>query len=138
MSFFGCHDTVVRMDFIKDRILSIFKILGILSFLLLVILSLVPGSERPHTGVSGNIEHLAAYSGTAWLLLLGFGQRFRFVIISALVFASAVFEIIQNWLPGRGPGIDNWAFSSLGAVLGVLIAIVMLKAVKKRSIRQDH
>lgn len=88
----------------------------------LVLLSLVPGNDRPHTGYSGNIEHFIAYAGTA-LFTSAFLPPMRgwrtVLILSA---ASLLFELAQIYIPGRGPGIDNWLASSGGAVVGTVLA----------------
>jgi VanZ family protein len=88
----------------------------------LVILSIVPGNDRPHTGYSGNIEHFIAYAGTALFTstFLPPMRGWRTVLI--LSAASLSFEIAQIYIPGRGPGIDNWLASTAGAVVGTVFA----------------
>ena len=50
----------------KSQLLPAFRWLAIACLLAIAVLSLVPGDDRPHTGYSGNIEHLVAYVGTAF------------------------------------------------------------------------
>ena len=87
---------------------------------------LVPGSDRPHTGASGNVEHVMAYVLAAAVTRLAFPHvqsRWQIIAFSA---ASAVFEICQIWIPGRSAGIDNWLASSSGAVVGVVLVRAVL------------
>jgi VanZ family protein len=95
----------------------------------IIVLSLVPGDERPHTGLAGQIEHALAYFGTAVFLALGFRtMRDRVAVISLLVGLAAVLELIQRMIPGRHAQFIDWFASSLGAAAGVL-AIILLERV---------
>ncbi|TBW37000.1 VanZ family protein [Siculibacillus lacustris] len=88
----------------------------------IVVLSLLPGTYRPHTGASGNFEHVLAYAGTGLLLALGWAVARTWrgpVFLSA---AAALLEVAQIWIPGRSAGLDNWAASTFGATLGVVLA----------------
>jgi hypothetical protein len=53
-------------------LLCLFRVAGLACTVALIILSLVTGAERPHTGLPGQIEHIIAYCGTAGLLGLGY------------------------------------------------------------------
>lgn len=92
--------------------------LAIVLWLVIVVLSLVPGDERPHTGFSGNMEHFVAYAGTAGITALGFRRLPPLWIALPFCIASALFELAQFYIPGRSPGLDNWLASSLGALAG--------------------
>lgn len=90
------------------------------SWAVLTVLSLLPGSERPHTGWSGNLEHGVAYAlsaGATRLCLFGVLSRMQLLGFSL---ASALFEICQIWISGRSPGLDNWAASTAGALVGIV------------------
>lgn len=98
----------------------------------LTVLSLVPGEDRPHTGASGNVEHFAAYAITAGLIAAGFPAWPAGWILAALSTASASFEILQIWIPGRSAGVGNWAASTAGACLGTIGAVLMCHRVRAR------
>src|SRR5215210_6747119 len=89
------------------------------AWLLLAVLSLLPGSERPHTGAPGNAEHMLAYALTALATGLAFDRTRPSYIVAALVLLAGAFEMCQIWIPGRGSALDNWLASGLGAVIGV-------------------
>lgn len=94
---------------------------AVCTWLTLAVLSLVPGQDRPHTGLSGDVEHAAAYFGAALITRLALGGvRSRWQVL-AFSGASAAFELAQAFIPGRYAGIDNWAASSAGAVAGILV-----------------
>jgi len=86
----------------------------------ILVLSLVPGVDRPHILRSGNLEHLIAYAGTGFLIAAGLPPLRRWRGVLMLVVLSALLEIAQLVIPGRTAGIDNWFSSSLGAFLGML------------------
>jgi len=92
------------------------------SWILLTILSVVPGRHRPHTGASGNIEHIVAYLLAALVTKLAFPRLSGLRQIIAFSSASAFFEFCQIWIQGRSPGLDNWAASTFGAAIGILLA----------------
>ena len=99
----------------------LFQVAGVICLITVVILSVLPGAERPHVLGSGNVEHLIAYTGTAFFassLPVFRGWR----IVALLSAASLVFEGLQMLIPGRGPGLDNWMASTVGAVAGLLLA----------------
>ena len=62
--------------------LSLFRVAGLTGTLTLIVLSLLPGSELPHTGLPGQIEHVIAYCATAVFLGLGYSTaRARIVVV---------------------------------------------------------
>src|SRR5438128_1544061 len=86
----------------------------------LIVLSLVPGSERPHTGIEGQWEHCLAYAGTGAIATLTY--RRPVWTIGGLSLLGCVLELLQNFVPGRGPAVTDALFSSSGAVLGAAAA----------------
>jgi VanZ family protein len=72
----------------------------------IMVLSLVPGSLRPHTGLPGQMEHALAYGLTGALLCVGFGKpRDSLLLWIGLAGYSALFELLQNFVPGRSPAV---------------------------------
>jgi hypothetical protein len=103
----------------RDRAIKLFVVC---SWLALAALSLVPGYLRPHTGMPGNAEHFVAYALAGAASRLGWqGISSRYILMIFAV-AAAFFEICQIWIPGRTAGIDNWAASTFGALIGIAIA----------------
>ena len=113
------------------------RLAAICSWIMLTVLSLLPGSDRPHTGLSGNAEHMMAYLLAALVTRLAFRQaesRWQLIAFSA---AAAFFEVCQIWIPGRHAGIDNWAASSAAALIGIVTARIVCHHIE-RSTRLLH
>jgi len=104
-------------------LLLLSRLTGRVCVVALIVLSLVPGNERPHTGFPGQIEHLVAYCGTSGLLALGYPTvRGRFRAVAMLVLLAATLEVVQQWVPGRHSQFIDFAASSAGACLGTLVS----------------
>ena len=90
---------------------------------LIVILSLVPGYLRPHTGAPGGVEHFAAYLMVAGAFAMGVrSERSLLAIVAGLMLAAGLFEVLQIDIPGRSPGLTGFVSSSLGAWAGIALA----------------
>jgi VanZ family protein len=110
----------------EARLVQTFRAMGLACSVALIVLSLLPGNERPHTGSPGQLEHIVAYFGTAVFLALGFRTiSSRIVAVALLVGAAAVLEMIQRLIPGRHSQLIDWFASSLGAGVGVLAVALM-------------
>jgi VanZ family protein len=104
------------------------RIAGWAGIVAITILSLVPGPERPHTGLPGQAEHFAAYACTGFALSLAYrGFRERLTFWAALGTASGVFEILQRWIPGRGSEIADVLVSTLGLTAGLLVGAIFAR-----------
>jgi hypothetical protein len=74
---------------------------GVAGVCLIVALSLIPGSYRPHTCTPGGFEHFFAYATTARALALGWRARAQvvFIVVGLLVLACGL-ELAQLFAPG--------------------------------------
>jgi hypothetical protein len=105
---------------------SLFRAVGWTCVVAIVMLSLVPGNERPHTGLTGRFDHVIAYCGTAGLLGLGYPTtKVRFEIVAMLALLAAVLEVAQLWVPGRHSQFIDFAMSSGGACLGMSVVAIV-------------
>ncbi|MDB5546093.1 MAG: hypothetical protein JWO64_3242 [Hyphomicrobiales bacterium] len=91
---------------------------------IVIALSLLPGSMRPHTGASGHFEHFIAYAGTGFLFAPCSGQRERIGAALGLAALSGALELLQLRIPGRTGEFGGFFYSSLGAWLGLLAGAV--------------
>jgi VanZ family protein len=118
-----------------DTARPLWLIAGYTGCLIVVTLSLVPAAARPHSGVGGQYEHLLAYA----LVGLAFGMGYRTIRLLlysglALTAGAAILELLQNFIPGREPEISGIVTSSLGAWIGLGLAVVIppiLRAIEK-------
>ncbi|WP_407522293.1 hypothetical protein [Methylobacterium oryzisoli] len=95
-------------------------------------LSWIPKEWEVRTSLAGQIEHVVAYAGTAAVLALGLPRLSAWHLFVALVALAGVLEIGQRWIPGRTAQAIDFAASSLGAGLGTLAGIVVLRVLLRR------
>ena len=119
------------------NVLTIARVIGLFCVLAIIVLSLVPGVDRPHTGLPGKVEHFIAYCSTGTLFALGFWSiGSRVVIALGLTLLAGLMEILQMWVPGRHPAIADAVASSMGGLVGIalggLLLTLVAQAHKKR------
>jgi VanZ family protein len=101
------------------------RISGWLAIIVIIVLSVVPGNERPHTGASGHSEHFSAYLITATLLAFAYPHHTATIALG-LPLLSGLLEIAQIFIPGRHAGFDDFVASSLGAGAGLVWSSLLL------------
>jgi VanZ family protein len=110
----------------RVTVTAILRFAGWIGVIGIVVLSLVPGSERPHTGMAGAWEHAIAYAMTGAAFALGYQDRkARVFLLVLLLMCAAILETAQIWIPGRSPYIGDALVSSFSAVAGVLGAALI-------------
>ena len=112
-------------------ILSCLKVLRIAGWVcvgLLVWLSWIPSDWEIRTGLKGQIEHAIAYCGTGAILAFAYQEPRRWRMAVGLVALAGLLEVGQLWVPGRTSQFIDFAFSSAGAVVGVLIGRAAMQA----------
>jgi len=113
----------------------LFRIAGWILVAAIVVLSLLPGQDRPHSGVPGEFEHLFAYLVTAVVLGIAYPERktqVKFALF--LVVLSAAMEICQLWIPGRQSELAGFLGSSCGgAILGMMAVMVFPNRLRPRN-----
>src|SRR3954462_8239297 len=82
---------------------------------LIAYLSLTPVQVR--TSAPAGVEHAVAYAGTALIMALAYPAWPIWMIGTSLAAYSVLMELLQNFSPGRHPGLDGVLWSSTGAVL---------------------
>lgn len=96
---------------------------GIAGWVLIVILTLLPGQDRPHTGYGGISEHVLAYALVAFCLAAGSaGTRQAILCLSALLLTSVAGELAQTQIPGRTAEIAGVVSAFAGIGLAGLLA----------------
>ena len=106
---------------------TISRVAGCFGVLAIIVLSLVPGIDRPHTGLPGVAEHFIAYYSTALAFGLGFrSTASRIVIALSLTLLAGSMEVLQLWVPGRHSAIIDAVVSSLGGFLGIVMGGLLL------------
>jgi VanZ family protein len=108
--------------------LKALRITGWLCVCLLVWLSWIPATLEIRTGMAGQIEHAIAYCGTGAILAFAYQEPRRWRMAVGLVALAGILEIGQLWVPGRTSQFIDFAASSAGAVVGVLIGRAAIEA----------
>lgn len=98
---------------------------------LILYLSLVPGTMRPHTSASGHLEHFMAYAITGAIFMPGArGAMSTLTAAVGLCWLSGAVEIAQLWIPGRTGEVAGFIWSSAGACLGLLLGHWLWRAMR--------
>jgi VanZ family protein len=93
---------------------------------LLGLLSLLPSEDIVRTGLTGPLEHFAAYAGAGAIAMAGYGlNRGAVRVIGSLWVYAAILEYLQHFSPGRKPAVVDFAASALGVLCGG-VAVVLL------------
>jgi VanZ family protein len=88
---------------------------------LITYLSLVPDNMEMRTPAPAGIEHAVAYGGTAMLMALAYTSWPAWMISGSLAIYSGLMELLQNFSPGRHPGLDGLLWRSAGALVGSFV-----------------
>jgi VanZ family protein len=100
-----------------------------LSLLVIVILSLLPGDARPHTGAPGKFEHFIAYFGAGLFIAARYqALTARLIFWAGTASLSCILEFLQQFVPGRGPNPFDALASSSGLTVGILIGGAVITA----------
>jgi VanZ family protein len=100
-----------------DRLVQLVSYLAVA---VIIVLSLLPGSSRPHTGAPGQGEHVVAYFLTAFLFGLrsqSLSQITRIAIIA--IAGAAALEAAQLLVPARNAQVMDFVASSVGILAGL-------------------
>jgi hypothetical protein len=92
----------------------------------LVILTIVPASERPVTGVEHHYEHLLAFGFTGLIYALSYPRRLVMLLTQGVVFALAL-ELLQVPLPSRHARFGDFAVDALAGCGGMVVSYLSTK-----------
>jgi VanZ family protein len=103
-----------------SRVSALLRIATWICIFLLAVLSLLPAKNMPETGLPDFINHFIAYAGSAAIAIAGFRKQRTdgWMIIAAICGYAAILEYLQQFAPGRDPGLDDFVASAIGAIVG--------------------
>ena len=107
------------------------RILTWFCVILLAVFSLLPAQDMVRTGIPGELEHFAAYAGSASIAIAGYGRRGAARIIGLFWIYAGVLEYLQHFSPGRHPSIVDFATSALGAFFGGVVGAFLVRRLGK-------
>ncbi len=100
-----------------------------LAVLTIIVLSVVPGNMRPHALGNDYYEHFAAYFITGCLLAIGYLRPMQLLSSGVLLpICAGSLEFVQLWIPGRTASAGDFAISTIGAWIGLLVTVVVRRA----------
>jgi VanZ family protein len=111
---------------------ALFKAIGWLLVLAIVMLSVVPPSERPVTGAPSNLEHLGVYLLTGIAFGIGYCERPARVGLALVVF-SGLIEAVQVWVPGRHARLSDFLVDGAAACAGVAACAIAERLRRRRA-----
>lgn len=118
-----------------------------LYWIVLFVLTSLPGNISLDLNVSDKIEHFGAYGLLSFLLYLTlvFQKKYPFFAnypaTFTLLFASfygMVDELHQLFVPGRSADVRDWLADFLGSLLAVLIAKFILVKLKQMELKKSN
>jgi VanZ family protein len=87
----------------------------------LTVVTVVPASERPVTGVEHNYEHFLAFGFVGFVFALAYSRRTLLLMPSAIVF-SALLEVMQIPLSTRHARLEDFLTDALASCVGIGLA----------------
>jgi VanZ family protein len=96
----------------------------------IVVLSVVPATLRPETGLPHNLEHFAIYWATGIAFALGYSLTP--LLATVLVIFSGAVEILQLFIPGRHARLSDFIVDGLASVIG-LITVSLVTQMRNRT-----
>lgn len=100
-----------------------------LAVLTIIVLSVVPGNMRPHALGNDYYEHFAAYFITGCLFAIGYLRPMQLLSSGVLLpICAGSLEFVQLWIPGRTASAGDFAISTIGAWIGLLLIVVVRRA----------
>jgi VanZ family protein len=116
------------------KLKTLARVAGGVCVVAVAVLSLLPAEKMARTGLGGHIEHMAVYLGTALTTALAFDERGDLAIFLALSAYAGVLELLQHFSPGRISSIEDFTFSAAGVLMGVVVALILKKALRRSGI----
>jgi VanZ family protein len=106
---------------IISRMTSMRTLVRVLAWILLiglVVLTVVPASDRPVTGIQHDLEHFLAFALVACLFAVGYPTRPLGLALCGTAFTLMI-ELIQIPLPTRHARLEDFVFDTLAAWIGI-------------------
>jgi hypothetical protein len=108
------------------------QIAGWALVIVVIALSLVPPSLRPHTGVPHHLEHLAIFALTGLAFGLAYDRKLVATLIGLVLFAGAI-ELAQLFVPGRHSRLSDFIVDALAGCAGAVLASITARTLGQES-----
>ena len=110
-----------------------------LYWILLLIATSLPAKDMPPVGIYDKIEHFGGFFILSVLLSLSFLYQNKYPLFKKYFWLSGFLlvclyagldEIHQLFIPGRDCDILDWTADAIGALIGVILVLFLLKLFK--------
>ena len=118
---------------IPNFVAKMLKIAAWLVILGLVIITIVPATERPVTGLQHDLEHFLAFGFAGLLFALAYPHRLLPMVLAAILYTLAL-EIIQIPLSTRHARLEDFAVDALGACAAIFVVYVVRVSLRKKQL----
>jgi VanZ family protein len=92
----------------------------------ITVLTLVPLSLRPVTGLPREVEHAAIFGAAGMAFAVGYRGRLVALVMLAVIYSGAL-ELAQMMAPGRHARLEDFMTNALSACLMILFCDVVLR-----------
>jgi len=97
------------------------RILAVSILVALVVMTVVPASDRPVTGIPHDLEHGLAFVAAGFCFAVAFDMSLSWLLCAAAGFALAL-ECLQIPLPTRHARLEDFVVDALSIMLGIVLA----------------
>jgi VanZ family protein len=116
----------------RSRLMCVAKMASWTLAAAIIILSVVPPSLRPETGVPHEIEHFVIYAVTGFAFGIAYELQYASLAILLALFAGSV-EIAQLFVPGRHARLSDFIVDAIAMCAGALAVLLRPKPVRAMS-----
>jgi VanZ family protein len=104
-----------------------------LTALTIVVLSVVPGTMRPHLLGNDYFEHFIAYFVTGSLFAIGYPRPIQWLSSGVLLaICAGLLEFVQLWIPGRTASVGGFVTAAVGAWVALVIVVFVRRAHERK------
>jgi len=120
----------------KDAMTTVVRLARIgggLTAFTIVVLSVVPGTMRPHLLGNDYFEHFIAYFVTCSLFAIGYPRPIQLLSSGVLLaICAGLLEFVQLWIPGRTANVGGFVTAAVGAWIALLIVVLVRRAHERK------
>jgi|SRR6185437_5692884 len=91
--------------------------------------TLGPPGSRPHLAITHDGEHALAFGLVGLAFALAYPRQ-RPMVASLTVVLTGVLELLQFFVPGRHPRLEDFVVDALAALAGFALAVIIDRLVR--------
>jgi hypothetical protein len=98
--------------------------------LAIIVLSVVPATDRPVTGSGPALEHFTAFALVAAAFAVGYRWSLAWLVVSAFFFCGGI-ELLQIPLPTRHARLSDFIIDFVASCLAICVVVAVRKVFDK-------